>query len=275
MRSPHVCLPLLFALSGALAARADEPWRNKPYTEWNEKEVREILEKSPWAHRQSLMLVKPSPQAPCNARGRGCSTDDSVILPRTSGPRQGQILTKEPGAAQNPHGPPDMTPAPEGVSGAAVVRWASAQTVREALARSGMKGEKVATTEALESAPLPPSDAYYIVYVDLRVHLSDVKKVPQSGVFTPAMAQNSTLLVKRTGERISPLRVTAAPLPEFDDRRELALAAYYVYFPRQKDGKLVFTEKEGVVRFECPLTPLPIRAEFDLRDMRRGGVPDL
>ena len=274
MRTSQTCAGLFAILAVALTAPADESWRKKPYTEWNEKEVREVLEKSPWAHRQDLMLVKPNPRTPGPPRSRGCSDDDSVTVRGTSGPRQSQINSRQPSAAQNANTLSDIAPGPQGVSGTSVVRWESAKTVREALARSGMKGEKVAKAGEPDPTPLPPSEAY-ILYVDLRVHVSDVKKVPQSGVFTAAMARNSVLVVKSTGERISPLQVTSAPLPEFDDRRELALAAYYVYFPRRRDGMPVLAEKETLIRFECPLTLQPIRAEFDLRDMRRDGVPDL
>jgi hypothetical protein len=273
MRTPQACAGLLAVLALALAARADESWRKKPYTEWNEKEVREVLEKSPWAHRENLMLVKPSDQnAPCAAGNLRCFSDDSVSYP-TAGPRRRPLTPDDIQSQQGHRAAAAMAPKPDGVFGTAVVRWESAQTVREALSRSGVKGEKVATAEA-EPAPLPLSEAY-IVYVDLRIKVSDVKKVPQSGVFTTAMAKSSILLVKSTGERISPIRVTSAPLPEFDDRKELALAAYYVYFPRAKDGKPVFDEKETLIRFECPLALQPIRSEFDLRDMRRGGNPDI
>jgi len=272
MRAPKACGFFLAVLAAALSAPADESWRHKPSTEWTDKEVREVLEKSPWAHREKLMLVPPKQQSfPCATGNLHCFSDDSVSY-TTAGPRR-KPSPDDIHAQQEHRAAASLAPRPDGVSAVAVVRWASAQTVREAMSRSG-KGETVASAEAPQPAPLFSSDAY-VLYVDLRIHVNNVKDVPQSGVFTAAVAQNSRLIVKSTGRRILPLRVTSAPLPEFDKRKELALAAYYIYFPRLQDGKPVFGEKETLVRFECPLAPQPIHSEFDLRDMRRSGVPDL
>jgi hypothetical protein len=41
----------LLVLPGALLVWAADPWKEKPYTEWAEKDVRKVLEKSPWAKR--------------------------------------------------------------------------------------------------------------------------------------------------------------------------------------------------------------------------------
>jgi hypothetical protein len=275
MRTPQAGALLVTIFALAAAAPAGESWRLKPYTEWNEKEVRQVLEDSPWAHRLRLIVVKPGPlNTPCPSGNPHCSPDSAPTPPAAPGGRRRPPSPDEIQAQQDRRTASAMPPGLEGVSATAVVRWASARTIREAVARSGVQHGLVKVAEAGESSQFAPLDTY-IFYVDLRVQVADVKRVPQGGVLTPAMVQNSVLLVKSTGERISPLSVKTAPLPEFDERNELALAAFYVFFPRQKDGKPVLSGDESMVRFECPLTPVAIHSEFDLHKMARKGSPDL
>jgi hypothetical protein len=260
----------------ALVASGDDSWRKKPYSEWNEKEVRQILENSPWAHRVKLMVVKPGPQdIPCPSGNQHCSADSgpSMTNPSVTVHRR-QLSPDDLQGIQDRRTAAALPPGLEGVAAIAVVRWASARTVREALLRSGIQHGQVKPEELQDPKAVAPLDSY-VVYVDLRVPLADVKKVPQSGLFTAALVQNSVLVLKSSGARISPLSVKSAPLPAFDERKELALGAFYVYFPRQVGGKPSLPGNETLVRFECPLAPSAITSEFDLQKMAREGAPDL
>jgi len=272
MKAPQVSAPLLAVLALSLAAYAGDSWQNKPSSQWNDKEIRTVLEKSPWAHRENLTLVSPSEVVvPCK-RNTICSQNDLADQPppaihrRPVGPADIQNEQSRQAASSLPF-------SGDGVGGTAVVRWASARIVREAMARIAGKAKAVAVSK---NEPPPLSlDVAYVVYVDLRVHMNDVKKVRQDGVLTAAMMRSSILVLKGTGQRIQAVRVTSAPLPQFDDRKELALAAYYIYFPREKDGKPVLSGDKEIVHFECPQSPGPISADFDLRAMKRDGHPDL
>ncbi|HKO04188.1 MAG TPA: hypothetical protein VJW51_05550 [Candidatus Acidoferrales bacterium] len=280
-KEPEMKTPQAGALSVAIfalaaVAPAGESWRVKPSTEWNEKDVREILEKSPWAHREKLIVAREQAEVPPVESPDSHSTGSNVpIEPTTPGTRRRPTPSPSDLPALNSARTAEVTHASQtGVGGIAVVRWASARTVREAMARNMVMHGTLTEEQARGLSGFETGD-YYIVYVDLRVRLADVNRVPGGGVLTLAMVQNSILRVNGSGERLSPLTVKAAPLPEFDDRKELALAAYYVFFPREKQGKHVLRGDETVVRFECPLAPVPIHAEFDLRKMAREGSPDL
>ena len=274
-----------FTLAGLLcvsAALADESWRGKLSTQWDQKEIQQILEHSPWAHRLSVLLVRLAGQsAGCIGSSGPCQRDDAFhepsntkepgALPATPLGSHQLSAQAESGELQNRYSGPARIDAPGGVAGVAVVRWVSSRTVREALAQLiSPSGKRM---DAEELAQLAPADAY-IVYLDLRVNLADVSRVPQGGMLTAGMARHSRLVLKSSGERIVAARVASAPLPEFDERKEVALAAYYIFFPRQKDGRAVLGQRESEVRFECPLAPVPIRADFKLSRMERGGSPD-
>jgi len=277
MRTPQAGALFLGIFVLAAAAPAGDSWRLKPYTEWNQGDVRRVLEDSPWAHRMSLIVAREEEEAPpVDTPAARRTAMESSPPPRTgNGPYQRTPRTTDDGPALNSSRAADFAPPTQtGVGGISVVRWASARTVREAMARSGELRGALTEKQARDLSGFETGD-YYIFYVDLRVLLTDVNRVPQDGVLTAAMVQNSALVVRATGERISPLTVRAAPLPEFDDRKELALAAFYVFFPRHRHGKRALRGDESLVRFECPLTPVAIHAEFDLHKMFRDGSPDL
>lgn len=275
MKLKLACSQLLAVFSLALVAFGSDSWLHKPSSVWSEKEVRKILENSPWAHRVKLMVVNPPPgKTPCATKNRPCNAEgDPDMSTSYPGPRRpGAIDPSQP--RQEKRSNAELVPGLEGVAAASIVRWASARTIREAMARNAVQRGAANPGESPNASRLPPVGPY-VVYVDLRIALADVPKVPKSGVFTSAIARNSVLVLKATGERISPVSVQTAPLPEFDERKELALGAYYIIFPREIGGKPSLPGSEVRLRFECPTVPVPITAEFDLHKMSREGSPDL
>ena len=284
MKGKQLTALLVAGLFCAFALPADEAWRTKPSADWDQKDIRQILEHSAWAHRVSVVLVRPAGEvAGCVGSSGPCQRDDSFRAPKSPSdssstlpdpPRVGSDLSSQSKAREMQgrySGSPDSRGSEDSVVGVAVVRWASARTVREALGRMVPPSGKLMEPEEL--AQLAPADAY-VVYVDLRVAVGDVSRVPQNGMLTQHIARQSFLLAKSAGQRIPAARVVSAPLPEFDDRKELALAAYYIFFPRQRASRASLPRNETEVRFECPLAPVPIHADFKLSHMERDGAPD-
>ncbi len=275
MRSRQLWALASFLLALALIASGNDSWRTKPFSQWDEKEVRQILENSPWAHRVRMLVVKPGLRSVACPSGKPpCSQDSFPPINSSPAEHKSSMTAADMQATQDIRTATPSLPPAAGVEGTAVVRWVSSRTVREAMFQSRVQRGQAKPEESQQSGFFAPPDAY-IVYVDLRVSLADVKKVPQSGVFTAAMVQNSALVLRSTGERISPLTVKSAPLPVFDERKEVALGAFYVFFPRIVQGKSALPETESLVRFECPIASGTITSEFELSKMGRDGSPDL
>ncbi len=118
---------LLVSSLAALLLWAAEPWEKKPYTEWTQDEVAEILLRSPWAR-----LVNT-----------GASSSVLVNLPALSGPGIDVRI-------------PDIF----------VVQWISALTVRQAKFRvaewQGSVDEKEAAAAGLLTSP---AEHMIVVYV--------------------------------------------------------------------------------------------------------------
>jgi len=284
-RLPVTCF-FLVGLLCASTAPADQTLPAGPSRDWNDKEIRQILENSPWAHRVPLLLVKPDAASQaCTDRTGPClrdepfhepvaegttTTETTVAVASTEGSTS--ALTKSRRDHSGRPGDSDAAEANEAVTGVAVVRWASARTIREALA--GLVPPSGKRMDPQEISQLAPADAY-VVYADLRVAVGEVSRVPQNGILTQEIAGRSFLTLRSSGQKIPAVRVAPAPLPEYDDRKELALAAYYIFFPKQVDGHPSIPQREKEVRFDCPIVPVPLHVEFKLSRMARNGAPDL
>ena len=275
MKTHKACALILLLLALAFTASGHDSWRAKPPSAWSEKEVRKILEDSPWSHRQRLIITHMTVSSP----GVGApQVRDSNPIPNGTSASTNPQRRSAPSIADQPAlnaaRSSDVAPPREfSILGLSVVRWASARIISEAVLRHRVLQGAITAEQAGHIAPYSSQDSY-VVYVDLRVSLRDVDLIPRGGVLTPAMVWNSTLYVETTRERIQPSVVRLAPLPEFDDRKELALAAYYIFFPRQAGSRRLLARGNSRVRFECPLVPVPIRHDFDLRKMAHDGSSD-
>jgi len=276
MRTPRFLALFLALFFLSAPAPAGESWRAKPPSQWDKKDVRGLLENSPWSHRLKIIVTSweeedgPVP-TPAELATTSKSTDPPPpVLPHG---RPAPSPEDQPGLNRSLSAEV-AAPRTFGIAGVSVVRWASARIVREAMARDWVLRGTMTERRATRFSDLHLGKIF-IVYVDLRILVSDAQKVPINGILTQAIAEKSFLLLRRTGEHIPALGITNAPLPEYDARKELALAAYYVIFPREKNGKPVIPDTESQVRFECPLAPVAIHADFNLNKMTVDGSPDL
>jgi hypothetical protein len=265
---------LVFAgLLCASVALAEKPSPRDPSSEQEQQHIRMILERSPWAQRIPVTLVKPGAVAQtCRGNGENCLQDAFGPVPSRNTSEQGRGPAEPVNHIQEGRIRMVDDMEAQGITGVAVVRWASARTIRDALARMAPPSGK--RMEAEELAQLAPVDAF-VVYMEVRVALSCVKRVPRDRMLIRPMALHSTLLFKSTGQRIAAARVASASLPDLGEQDEQVLAAYYIYFPKLKDGHPWLTARDAEVRFECPLYPVPFHADFKLSRMQLQGVPDL
>ena len=123
----------LWALSIAGLAAAANVWDAKPYTDWSQKEVQEMLSDSPWAHK--LSVVVPIPPRPEN--------DDA-------GGRGGR------GGGEGAGGRGFPIPSPQLKL---VITWRSALPVRQALIRL----PNGATNAAVDQQPLLEPSPLYVI----------------------------------------------------------------------------------------------------------------
>ena len=111
---------------------AADPWKsNKKYTDWSEKEVRKVLQKSPWAKTVTIMLFSRSEGGiliPTDVVTAGPMTV-GASAPATRAPLEGSY-----GAGRRPL--------------QVLVRWQSALPVLQAFARRQIQAEKITPEQA-------------------------------------------------------------------------------------------------------------------------------
>ena len=166
MRTRSTLRTALIILLGAGLLWAAEPWKEKPYTEWTQKDVEKIAQDSPWAHVVTVL-------------GAGAPGESAIARSEVSG------TAPLSDASSGPQG---------GVK--YLVQWASALTLRQARVRSAqLAGRENAEESAAILAVTPP---YYILAV-AGPNLSAFDAMKEEGTKAATYLE-----LKQSKKRISP-----------------------------------------------------------------------
>ncbi|MDZ7637984.1 MAG: hypothetical protein U5J83_07000 [Bryobacterales bacterium] len=235
-------------------------WVEKPYTEWNQKEVAKLLSDSPWVRPASVDLDPSTMRAP---GGMG-------------GPDGGM---RGPGGGMGGPGGPMGGGMPE-FNG--TVMWRSALSVRQAMYQAAVLSENAAA-EALERALLQ-EPAYHILAVNGLPALGGPGQGRQGMGGPPAGSDGGPMRTREGQPQMSPEqrvemrkqmegRQLAATKLIIDGEEASAVRMEMVpagegrialfYFPRNRD--LGATVKEA--KFETQMGPLKISAKFKPKEM--------
>jgi hypothetical protein len=233
----------------ALSLMAADFWQSKPFTEWNDKEVRKVLTSSPWAHEVSVALAGPT------SAGRGERPGADELPRRPVAPDQepgaglgapgGNVASREPGARTDP----EMTQ-----TLVLTVRWQSALPLKQALARIKYGAEAATSPEAKKFLD------------DNSTYLISVAGLPQTTIrlaaIKDAVKQQTTLSAKGQ-PALQPLDIVLSPQGKLMD----------LFFVFPKTPAFVLDDKE--VEFSTKLGALVVKYKFRLKDMLFNGQLDL
>jgi len=251
VRSPMV---VVFACSVlALAAWAGDPWKEKTYKEWDEKDVNKILADSPWARPITVLATW---------RSGGKS------LPDTAGQRTGgagaagersggigtdvtNLIVSEVGGAS----------AGNSTEARFTLRWGSARTAREALARLAvLRG--MSATEAEELLNLPAAEHHIVLYG------SDMAPFAKSD--EKSLMEKTSLKLKNNKQKISPSWVE---FKKSQDGKQISAIVFYFPMKSQTGEPFIAADEKGV-EFECRTEVVSIRQNFEPQKMISKAGPD-
>ncbi len=229
-----------FSLLAALVWAKDEPWKGKPYDQWDKKDLERIFTDSPWAR---IVSVTRS------------------WAPLTSKDLPDKITS---GAVRQP--PTELERSSESSVGGELninVYWASSKVMRAASARKsvlldGNKGVDV-TKYAGE-----PQEEYQIVVqsADMAPFFRHDEKYFQSVAF---------LQMKKSKLKLSPSKVHY----ERDANGTLVTTVIF-YFPKKTpSGAPTIPADEKGAEFSCKLERTLLQANFDIQKMTDSSEPDL
>jgi hypothetical protein len=240
-------------LSGSLALSlaaivwaGGDPWKSKPYLQWDAKDVRKVLDSSPWV--RSVQVEAPWISADAVAGG-----GDSGGTPAQPGQaRAGPSPRTGPGG-----GGPDSGAGAGSQTAAAtfVVRWTSSRTIREAVFRNAILAGQL-KEDAAEEQLAQPVQSYEVVVAgpDMKPFQSVDEKILEHGAF---------LMDRKTKQKIMPASVK---IQNSEDGKKIQSVAFY--FPKKSDsGISTIGADVKTVDFLCVVTNVKIEASFDTSKM--------
>lgn len=265
MRRGVVALAAIFLLAANLLA--GDPWKEKSYKQWDEKDVRRVLTDSPWVKE---VRVEASWQ-----RGSGSSPDRPTVgqssNPAGGGYGQGGLGSDQVGGLPSGGRPGETQPGGDSPQARFVVRWASARTMRQALARSAVL--RGSLQEADADKLLAQELAEYAVVV-LGPDMTPFAKAEEKG-----LAEKAYLMVKKNKTKLPPARVEIQRAQSAADKSPAAggqaVSAVVFYFARKSDsGEAAIAADEKSVEFACEAGGARIKTSFEPQKMAGAQGPD-
>lgn len=228
---------LLLLVLGALAWASSDPWKAKPYQQWDANDIKRIFAESPWCKTVEIDATW---------KGAGSKyemSDDGGMALKTG---QGSAAAGD-------------VPAGKAIF---VVRWVSARTIREAGVRNSvLEGQMKPEDAEKELAKVP---AVYQIFVggrDLTPFASADEKTLQASAFMSA---------KKTKQKIA--AVKAQVLHGQDGK----LTGVVFVFPKKTDsGEPTVGPDEKSVEFTCSVSKARILTTFEISKMEDSQGRDL
>jgi len=251
-RATAIWLSLFLSLTAVATWAGSEPWKSKPYQEWDSKDIRKIVNDSPWAkivHLEALWENAPG-------------ADDSAGSVPMGGvrPGMGGNMGGQPSAPSDPRGSGHGSQVRQA---AFLVRWVSSRTIREALLRSAVLSGTTKEEEA-EKELARPVDTY-------QVFITGPDMKPFVGLDGDEL-KRGTFLLTRNGKR----KITPGNVQIERTKDGIGVQAVVFLFPRKsQSGESTIAADEKGVDFTCVAGPARIQATFDILKMDDAQGRDL
>lgn len=235
------CVALLLA---ALVWASGDPWKSKPYQQWDAKDVRKVLDASPWVRSVQVEAPWISADDAGDADSGGTSSQPAPVRPGPN-PRTGLGGS---GADAGAGGPQTAV-------ATYLVRWTSSRTVREAVLRNLILAGQMKEDAAAEQLA-QPVETYEIVVAgpDMKPFQSVDEKILEHGAF---------LMDRKTKQKIAP---SSVKIQNSEDGKKIQSIAFI--FPKKSDsGISTIGADVKAVDFLCVVTNVKIEVSFDTSKM--------
>lgn len=251
-----ITLGLIFLMAGLVYA-ANDSWKTKPYQQWDQNDLKEILTDSPWVKRTTVMASwAKGGMAPANG-GQYPQGQQNQQNRQTQGQQPPGSMGGTGGGygGGNTGTPAQAAPPTAGDQEAEFfVRWSSALTEREALARSAQLSGQYSETQLQQYVNQTPSTYDVVVYgEDMTPFTTETEESLKSEVY---------LEVKPSKEKVNPsvIKITKGN----DGRVQTLLFS----FPKQgPNGQPLITGNDKQAQFDCKTKQMHLDTQFDLRKM--------
>jgi hypothetical protein len=224
-----------------------DPWKSKPFGQWDEKDVRRILTDSPWS--RPIQVHAPWKMDTSTASlGQSTSANQSRPMGTLGG-----------GASAGPV----IDPTQQIPLAAFIVRWLSARTMREAALRGAVLAGQMKQEDAEKQAAQAPG-----VY---QVLVAGPDMSPFEGADEKALKEGAFLLTKKSKQKIPAGSVELQKAPD----GKKVLAAVFSFPMKTTGGESSIAADEKAVDFSCSVGGAKIQIPFDLSKMEDKQGRDL
>lgn len=236
---------IIFASLLALTVWAGDPWKDKPYKNWDEKDVRKIMTDSPWSKRiQVGGGIHPSLEAPeggANVAGGG-----------------GEGGEEAEDEAKSPSGEKED----ENEEATFILRWASSRTIREAWVRGQVLSGRIPQADIEKRLPPANSDYQLILFGP---NMSLFEKSDES-----TLKAKSYISTKKSKQKISSSLVE---IVRSSDGKKINGIVFH--FPKQEaTGRPLIASDEKELKFVTRGSDTEIKGSFDPQKMIDSQGPD-
>jgi hypothetical protein len=231
-------------------ALANDPWKDKDFTNWDDKDVQKILQDSPWSHK-----IQYGMNAGGRMEGNLTTTGDAGAHgdPNSSGE-----MTTGSRSARNTA----VTGMPSAGSEAVfVVSWFSSNTIREAMAR---RKELAGTSEedARKGLSVIP-DSYTIM-----VQSQNMRAYSQAT--EDQLKAQAFIVLKNSKTKVSPSHVAIQRNPAGQPA-----ALFFIFDKKTATGEPTFAPDEKGVEFTFIAGKTTLKVPFDFKQMQNKQGLDL
>jgi|ERR1700728_30229 len=252
----------LIVLAAVVFAGNNDPWKAKPYQQWDDKDVRKILGDSPWAR---IIQVDATWT---NLKEIATADSSQPASGSTAAPAAGGKMGSSPTAAANPTvgatpGTPPPDPGDPKPQVPFAVRWVSSRTLQRAAARSAELAGQIKPEDAEKQLANPP-DVYEIALTgpDMR---------PFQSADEDTLIKSADLIDKKSKQKISPSKVQINRAA--DGKKVQAIA--FIFPKKAGNGEPAIPEDEKSVDFVCNVNGAKIHLTFDVTKMQDNQGRDL
>jgi hypothetical protein len=246
---------LVCLIAAVLAWGGGDPWKSKPYQQWDANDVKKVFSDSPWS---KVVQVNAS-WKPTDAGG---TSGAGPAEPQSGGGmKQGGSAANQSGAQSSQ--PSQVATTPEAAEASFAVRWISSRTIREAGYRSSVIEGRLKEDEAEKQLAQPVND--------YEVYLGGPDMTPFQSMDEKTLQSTATLAGKKTKQHIS---ATRAQLVRGPDGK--ALQGIIFSFAKQADnGEPSISPNEKAVEFTCAVAKVKLQTTFDLSKMEDAKGRDI
>jgi hypothetical protein len=230
---------------------SNDPWKDKPYQQWDSKDLQRIFQDSPWAHTVQV-------DAPWRGSGGG---DDSSIPSGGGGGGAGRSMGGTSAGGGGNMG--DVAGGGGGSMATFLVRWISSRTFREAMIRDRVLRGQMTDADA-QAELAKPIDGFQIVVTG--PDMTPFQKMDENALKTAG-----TLTLKRSKTRLTS---TEARIQKTSDGSRIA-GILFVFPSKAENGEVSIPTDEKNADFSCSAGKFTLKWSFDVSKMTDSQGRDL